>query len=568
MAANQTKPYRHYLRVTCLILVLFLNAGLSQSNAQDADSMYIAAKNIGFRGEYEAARAGMEKVLQLAPTYYDARVFIARTYSWEGNYSQSKEHLYTVLRQSPANLEAFDALIDALRWPGETDSAMLICKKAQEIYPNEERFKVKETEIIKQQTARKFTADQIKADSFYTKGRELAFKGKYAEARVLLDSALGRDPKLYEALILKGTTFSWQKKYNEAREILDRVLKEDTVAARRKETMSARADVEVYDFKHKTAHQKCDSALKEFPTAVEFHKKKSIAFANDQYYKEAIAELKIYLDSVKNDTQAINMLADFEYKSMRNHVGAGWVQQIYNFNFAPWSFGFVEYGYKFRKVQSIARLNYAQRFKTEALQFELDNYIKLYRNTMLFVNGGISSRNIMYPRYRLGAELYQSFLQKFDASIGYHFLHYDFDETDASGNLNRSRKNIHMLVGSLGYYHKKFWFSYRPIVVLNSFGRGTTTITHNFQTRYYYKSEFDFLNFTMLYGNGIVGLNYTTPLTFNLIRLSTFRVGLDWQKRLSKTWSGGVGFWWDYDEYTEARYRYRYSFSANIKKVF
>lgn len=567
MTSNQTKHYNS-LRVTLILLTVLLIFTVRASHAQNADSMYIASKNIGFKGEYEIARAGMEKVLQVAPDYYDARVFIARTFSWQSKYAESKHHLNLVLNQDPKNLEALDALIDALRWPGETDSAMIVCKKAQQYYPDEERFKVKETEIIKQQTARKFTVDQLKADSFYTKGRELAFKSKFTEARVLLDSALGRDPKLFEASILKGCTFSWQQKYSEARPILDKVLKEDTVRARRKEALSARADIEVYDLKHKTAQQKCDTALKEFPNAVEFRKKKSIAYANDEYYKEAIAELKIYLDSVKTDTQAINMMRDFEYKSLRNHAAAGWVQQIYNYSFAPWSFGFVEYGRKFRKAQSIARINYAQRFKTEALQFEIDNYIKLYKGTMLFVNAGISSRNIMYPRYRFGAELYKSFLKKFDASAGYHFLRYDFDETDANNITVRNTKNIHMLVGSLGFYHKKFWLSYRPIIVLNAYGKGTTTITHNFQTRYYYKSELDYINFTVLYGNGIVGLNYTTPITYNLIRLSTLRFGADWQTRLSKTITGGLGVWWDYDEYVDGRYRYRYSFSANIKKVF
>jgi len=548
--------------LTCWVMF----SGISSFGQQlpDVDSMYKAAKNIGFRGVYDTARMEMDTVLLYAPNYLDARTFIARTLSWENHYEKSRAQLKLVLDKDPNNYEALDALVDAFRWPNEIDTALAICEKGMSLFPSDTMFRYKKHEVIRQQRNIKLSYNQIMSDSFYMKGRALAFKGKYQEGRVWLDSSIKRDPLFFDAYILKARTFSWQKKYDEGRPVLNYVLLNDTLPSRRKDAYSALADLEMYASKNKTSGKVCDTALIQFKKAVEFHKKKSVTLANEDYYKEAIPELQLYLDSVKTDTPAVKMMEDFKFKKLRNYVGAGWVHQMYNpkTTFAPWDFGNLEYGHRFRKVQSIGRINYAKRFGRQALQFEVDNYIKIFRGTTLFTNIGISNKNILYPRFRLGAEVYQNVHSKFDVSLGYHMLFYQPDSVS---------ETFHMIVGSIGYYYKKWWFSYRPVAVLEPYGKGSTTLSNTVQARWYYKSDYDYVTFMLAYANGAIGLNNPTAVILgekNFVKLQTIRAGIDFQRRLNTTVFGGLGTWCDYDEYSANKYRYRFTLTLNLKKVF
>lgn len=561
-----TTPFSNFGSKIFLFIFWVMLSGISSfaQRMPDVDSMYLSAKNIGFRGVYDTARMEMDTVLQYAPNYLDARTFIARTWSWENKFEKSRAQLKIVLDTDPKNYEALDALVDAFRWPNEIDTALAICEKAIALFPADTLFKYKKHEVIRQQRNVKLTTNQLLSDSFYMKGRALAFTGKYEEGRVWLDSSIKRDPYFFDAYILKARTFSWQKKYEEARPILNYVLLNDTLPSRRKDAYSALADVEMYASKNKTSRKICDTALSQYKKAVEFHKKKSITLANEDFYKEAIPELQLYLDSVKNDTASIKMMEDFKFKKLRNYAGAGWVRQMYNpkTTFAPWDFGNIEYGHRFRKVQSIGRINYAKRFGEQALQFEVDNYIKIFRGTTLFTNTGISNKNILYPRYRLGGEVYQNLWSKFDVSLGYHILFYQPDTI---------KETFHLMVGSIGYYYKKWWLSYRPVMVLQPYGKGSTTLSNTAQARWFHKSAYDYLTFIFAYANGAIGLNNPTAIVFgekNFVKLQTIRFGIDFQRRLNTTVFGGLGAWSDYDEYSANKYRYRFTLTLNLKKVF
>lgn len=550
------------LRICCVcITMLIYHSQLRAQEKPDADSLYIAAKNIGFRGQYDSARVLMKELLTIAPDYYDASIFIARTYNWEGNFKNARQELAQVLNKDPKNYEALDALIDAWRWPNETDSALAICNRALQLHPGDKKLAEKKAGIEAQKKQIIIDRNKKLADSLYLAGRAEAFKSNFSSGRALLDSAIYYDRNYFDAYILKARTYIWQGQHAAARDILDDVLARDTMPARRKEAFTSRADLEVYDYRQKAALSVCDTALRQFPRSVEFNKKKAMALAMKEDYEEAIPELQLYIDSIPNDTQALSMMEDLQYKKLRNHVAAGYINQMYNKGYAPWGFGFVEYGHRFKGLQLIGRVNYASRFKEQGLQVEADAYVKLYRNLMLFLNTGYSDASILFPRYRFGGELYYSFLKKFDVSLGYHYVFYKPDTL---------KQVIHLLTGSLGYYHGKFWFCYRPVLVLNPLGKGSTSLTSTFQTRWYYKSELDYFTFTILYGNGVVGLANPTAFApsqrFN--RLATFRLGVEMQRKLARTWTGGLGLWWDYDEFPSEQYRQRYTFLANLKKVF
>ena len=113
-----------------------------------------------------------------------------------------------------------------------------------------------------------------------------------------------------------------------------------------------------------------------------------------------------------------------------------------------------------------ARVNYASRsFGSSAksgIQFELDLYPRITKGFYAYLNGGYSSSSI-FPKYRLGGELYKSLPFSFEISAGIRYL--DFSSTQ-----------VYIYTGYLGKYYKNYWFSFRPFFTLKPSGVSFTGI--------------------------------------------------------------------------------------------
>ena len=72
----------------------------------------------------------------------------------------------------------------------------------------------------------------------------------------------------------------------------------------------------------------------------------------------------------------------------------------------------------------IPRLNFARRFATQGTQVELDAYPRLLEGRYAYLNFGYSESSI-FPRYRLGAEVFQSLPLSFEVSAGFRRLWFE-----------------------------------------------------------------------------------------------------------------------------------------------
>ena len=75
----------------------------------------------------------------------------------------------------------------------------------------------------------------------------------------------------------------------------------------------------------------------------------------------------------------------------------------------------------------IGRVMHADRGRASDELFELEAYPRLAPKTYAYVAGAMSSDSILYPEWRVGAELYHGFGDAWEASAGYRHLAFDDD---------------------------------------------------------------------------------------------------------------------------------------------
>lgn len=97
----------------------------------------------------------------------------------------------------------------------------------------------------------------------------------------------------------------------------------------------------------------------------------------------------------------------------------------------------------------IARANLAQRFEQQGSQFEMDSYPSLGEGRYAYLNFGYADASI-FPRYRLGMELYQSVGYGIEVSGGFRKLWF-------------SSSQVTVWTGSLAKYHGAYYIALRPV---------------------------------------------------------------------------------------------------------
>lgn len=135
-----------------LILIVVCSDDLS---AQTTDSLKIhldgsdfqAARKLAFEGKREEARNLCYKIIEQKPDYHDARILIARTFSWDKNFEEGRKELQIVLDKDYDNKDAIMAFIDLENWAGDLSKALFYCDYGQSFYPREEDLLIKKIKI-------------------------------------------------------------------------------------------------------------------------------------------------------------------------------------------------------------------------------------------------------------------------------------------------------------------------------------------------------------------------------------------------------------------------------------
>lgn len=169
---------------------------------------------------------------------------------------------------------------------------------------------------------------------------------------------------------------------------------------------------------------------------------------------------------------------------LRNAVSFELDYEDFGVAYKPWSLAAVELSHRFDFGSVIGRINRARRFGQSGTQIEVDAYPRLGRGMFLYASAGVSQDSI-FPRRRLGVELFKSLPSSFEASLGLRRL--SFTSTNVTlftGSIAKYRGN--------NYYVIRQYLSRRP---------GGTSFSGQFMVRTYFATADDYASLMATVGN-------------------------------------------------------------------
>ncbi len=532
-----------------------LNNTSEVAKAFNVDSAFQTIKMLAFSGKTNEARALARKVLEVKPAYTDMQTLIGRTYAWEAKYDSARIELKQALSLANKNEDATNALIDLELWAHNFQAALDISNNAlKDINPLSKDFEFKKTRAFNNLNNKRETFNITDTDTTFQKIRILAYSGKRIEARALARNLLAEKPNSADVQILLARTYSWDGKYDSARIQLKEAL---TYTQKNEDANNALIDVELWSNNYQPALDICNYGLKNInPVSEDFLFKKAQALHSLNRLKESSSTLQQLLQVNPKHEKGLNASRVVRREQMHNKLGISYDYDGFSTSFSPWHNVSVTYTRQSQRFGSIiGRINYANRFEKNGVQYEIDMYPRISKKVTSYVNFGYSFDNI-FPTYRWGFSLYRGLSKGFEGEIGMRYLKF--------------QKPATIYTALLGKYLGNFLFSFRTYIVPKTIGYSKSFV---FITRYYL-NEPDLVKrptnyMTLTLGKGFAPDEFLRDIT--LIKtdyLNSQRVRFAFQRRYWERFTLSAAIGYGKDEFRQNSYRENYNFSLGVEMFF
>ena len=143
-----------------------------------------------------------KSALRVDANNIEARLQLARYFSWSGRLEEALVQYQEVLKRSPGHVEAQIGIATVYSWQKKYIEATRMLKKIVKKYPDN-------------------------VDALLGLGRVYSYQAKYKESIVYFEKVLSFDPTNREALIGLGRVQSWDKGYAASEANLKKILKEN-----------------------------------------------------------------------------------------------------------------------------------------------------------------------------------------------------------------------------------------------------------------------------------------------------------------------------------------------------
>lgn len=261
-------------------------------------------------------------------------------------------------------------------------------------------------------------------DSLFQQARSFAFNGEREKAREILSRILVTSPKYSDVRILLGRTYSWDGKRDEARAEFNKVFAYDSTNT---EAWSALADVELWDDKPEAALSAAENGLRFKPENKELSVKKIKALIDMKRCDEVDKEIR-QLSARDSACAECEVLKKSAFNACADKMlSVGTNIDFFSKRYDPAIYNYVQIGYRAPKATVIFRLNQSSRFNNTGFQPEIDVYPSIGKKMYGYINYGFTIYDL-FPRHRLGLELYRSFPKSFEGSLGLRYLYFTSSE--------------------------------------------------------------------------------------------------------------------------------------------
>ncbi|SKB31211.1 YaiO family outer membrane beta-barrel protein [Daejeonella lutea] len=352
--------------------------------------------------------------------------------------------------------------------------------------------------------------NQLSSDDLFQNARKLAFDDKnYPDAIALTKQALTISPDYADIRIFLGRLYTWTDKVDSARIEFKKVLDKNPG---HEDASLAYGYLEYWNKSPETALKITEEGLKFHEKSQDLLLLKTKILDDLKQFKEANLTLNTLLKINPKLGEARALAGKIGDFGQKNKIGVGYDYVSFDKQFAdPWHLGSIDYTRQTGIGSVSFRANFANRFKTNGTQFEIDAYPRISKTFYSYISGGYSKSSI-FPSYRAGFSLYANLPSAFEADAGFRML--DFG----------TKTWIYTL--AVGKYYKSYWFNLRTYLTPSN---NSLSQSISFTTRYYFGGADDYLSFTA--GSGLSPDNQRNNILYN--NGNTYKL---------KSTSGSIGF--------------------------
>jgi len=356
------------------------------------------------------------------------------------------------------------------------------------------------------------------SDELFIKAKKIAFDDKnYNQAIAITKQALKQSPDYADIRIFLGRLYTWSDKPDSARVEFKKVLEKNKGY---EDLYLAYGSLEYWN-------NNSVEALKIVSEGIKYNEKSESLlllgakiFLDLRKFEEANITLRHLLKVNPNFTEARALVGTIGNIGSKNRIGFSYDYVYFDKQFDdPWQLGSIDYSRQTGIGSFTARVNFANRFKTDGTQFEVDFYPRISKTFYAYVNGGYSGDVGVFPEYRAAFSLYANLPSAFEAEAGFRML--------------RFNEQTWIYTGSIGKYYKNFWFNLRTFLIPSN---NTISQSVAFSTRYYFGGANDFLSFVI--GSGLSPDNQRNSLLFNngnTFQIKSNSISLGFRKSIKAT---------------------------------
>jgi len=363
--------------------------------------------------------------------------------------------------------------------------------------------------LILTNSSKLFAQEAVSSDELFQQARTAAFdKRDYQSATEISKKALTISPDYSDIRIFLGRVYTWWDKPDSAKQCFEQVLNQHP---ENEDAASAFADLEYWNDHPENSLLICEKGLEFHPQSKELLLKKAKSLIELKKYKEANSDLSSLLKIDPKNATARSLFEKIKDQSSKNKIGISYDLATFDKQYKdPWHIVSLDYNRSTKAGSFIGRVNYANRFRSDALQFEVDAYPRISKTFYSYVNAGISDKSGIFPQYRSGFSLYANLPKSFEAEAGLRYLYF----SDATW----------IYTASVGKYFKNYWFNFRTYLTPAT---KSVSNSYTFTTRYYFK-ETNY--FGVALGTGISPDETANNIQLaNLYKLKSYKISADYR---------------------------------------
>ena len=386
--------------------------------------------------------------------------------------------------------------------------------------------------------------DDLTVDRQYELARQAAFEeDNYDKARKLAYAALEKSPDYHGIRIFIARLYAWEGNYEKARKELHYVLERNT---ENRDALTVLVDVESWAEEYDKALEWVNHALESYPQEEEFLLSKASLLQNLEKPKEAEQMYIDILDLYPGSQKARQGMKMLNLKQMNYRATLSYRHDRFNDIFDPWNFTEFQLSRQTTYGSVIGRIQYANRFATNGVQFNVDAYPSLANGLYAYVSAGYSGATI-FPDFRFGISLYKSLPSAFEIEGGLRYLNFSSSETA-----------IYTL--SLSKYWGNYLFTGRTFFVPSSAGNSQS---FGLLTRRYFSNAQTYIGITSGFGTASADIQFSQDIQ----RLDSWSISLEGQYPVSRRFSIGGNAGFDSEEFSNFT-RDRFSFKMYVSYRF